>query len=99
VESFEAWAGINECTDLGPERILTEGDSYCDAYVSCADGVINVLCTVNSSHGVYPNPDIDVPAVAWDLLSPYSLPAGSIFADGFESGDLSRWGTFVIRED
>jgi polyhydroxybutyrate depolymerase len=74
-ESHDAWADINACTDLEPERILTEGNSYCDAYVSCADDVINVLCTVNSSHGVYPNLDIDVPAVAWDLLSPYSLPA------------------------
>jgi polyhydroxybutyrate depolymerase len=74
VESFEAWAGINECTDLGPERILTEGNSYCDAHVSCADGVINVLCTVDSSHGVYPNPDIDVPAVAWELLAPFTRP-------------------------
>jgi polyhydroxybutyrate depolymerase len=74
VESHDAWASINECTDNEPVRILTQGNSYCDAYMSCADGVINVLCTVDAGHATYPNPDINVPDVAWDLLSPYALP-------------------------
>jgi hypothetical protein len=92
-ESHDAWAGINECTDLVPERILTEGNSYCDAYASCADSVINVLCTVDGGHATYPNPDIDVPAVAWDLLSPYSLPSPTASAVGAVSGlKLSKLG-------
>jgi hypothetical protein len=71
---------------MEPERILTKGNSYCDAYVSCADSTINVLCTVNAGHGTYPNPDIDVPAYAWDLLSPYSLPSPTATAVGAVSG-------------
>jgi hypothetical protein len=67
-------------------RILTEGNSYCDAYVSCADSIINVLCTVDGGHLTYPNPDIDVPSVAWDLLSPYSLPSPTATAVGAVSG-------------
>jgi hypothetical protein len=86
VESHDAWAGINACTDSESVRILTEGNSYCDAYVSCAGNIINVLCTVNASHGTYPNPDIDVPAFAWNLLSPYSLPSPTATGVGAVSG-------------
>jgi polyhydroxybutyrate depolymerase len=74
VDSFEAWAAINECNG-SPERIVSEGDSYCDAYSDCADGVINVLCSVRSGHWVYINPDLDVPDIAWGLLEGFALPS------------------------
>jgi polyhydroxybutyrate depolymerase len=86
VESHESWAAINQCTG-SPVRILTSGNSFCDAYQECAGGAINVLCSVASGHWVYVNPDIDVADVAWDLLSPFALELSAAFdheADGLE---------------
>jgi PKD repeat protein len=75
-DSHATWAEINGCT--GPlERVLTEGDSYCDAYQDCAGGVVTVLCSVSSGHWVYTNRDIAVADYAWDLLSPFALVAVS----------------------
>jgi hypothetical protein len=63
IESHEAWASINWCVGT-PVRILSQCNSFCDAYETCAGGVINVLCSVQSTHWVYANPDIDVPDLA-----------------------------------
>ncbi len=73
VESLEAWASINWCVGP-PVRILEQSNSFCDAYETCAGGVVSVLCSVNSVHWVYINPDIDVPDLAWELLAPFSRP-------------------------
>ncbi|MEM9305072.1 MAG: PHB depolymerase family esterase, partial [Pseudomonadota bacterium] len=73
VESHETWAALNACPNP-PTRVLEINDTYCDAYESCAGGVINVLCSVDAGHSLGMNTDLDVARAAWGLISPFSLP-------------------------
>lgn len=73
IESHETWARINDCPGP-PARVFEQGGSYCDAYESCAGGVINVLCSVDAGHTIGRNSDIDVVRAAWEFISGFSLP-------------------------
>ena len=79
--SFAYWREMDACTG-DPERV-DRGQSYCQTYPTCANGVQVGLCSVVaqafpgtffSGHIVYLNPDFNVAQVAWDFLSQFTLP-------------------------
>jgi polyhydroxybutyrate depolymerase len=58
-ESFAEWADIDGCSG-SPVETYSKGNSHCDTYQSCEDGVEVTLCTIDGPHLLYSNAD-DVP--------------------------------------
>lgn len=73
-ESFAYWATADGCSG-DPVETHAAGDSHCDTYQACTDGVEVTLCTIDGGHVLYTNAD-DVPiaALAWDFFKKHPLP-------------------------
>jgi polyhydroxybutyrate depolymerase len=72
-ESFAYWKEANGCSG-DPAQVFSEGDSRCDSYASCEDGVEVTLCTLDGGHILYTNDDLSIVDFAWDRLKGYTLP-------------------------
>jgi polyhydroxybutyrate depolymerase len=83
--SFAYWRDTNGCGNGAPDETVVTGDSMCETYTSCADGVETGLCSILSTfpapfegHVLYANNDLVLSEVAWDFLSQFTLPASGI---------------------
>jgi hypothetical protein len=83
--SFSYWRDTNGCGDGAPDETVVTGDSMCESYTSCADGVETGLCSILSTspapfegHILYLNNDLVLSEVAWDFLSRFTLPSSGI---------------------
>ncbi|MGH7788207.1 MAG: alpha/beta hydrolase family esterase, partial [Candidatus Binatia bacterium] len=86
--SFLSWRNNAQCVGVTPDETVIDGGSNCQTYTNCADGVEVGLCSVNSGHVVYINPDIVVAATAWDFMSRFSLPAALDSYKCYKATDL-----------
>lgn len=80
--SFQYWRTFDGCVGGPPDETLVTGDSYCETYTQCTDGVEAGLCSILSTFGppfaghvLYFNNDLNLSEVAWDFLSRFQLPA------------------------
>jgi polyhydroxybutyrate depolymerase len=73
-ESFERWADLGGCSGQ-PVTTFTQGNSFCETYESCEDGVEVALCTIDGPHLLYGNDD-DVPIaeLAWAFFEAHPMP-------------------------
>jgi polyhydroxybutyrate depolymerase len=73
-ESFQNWADVNGCS--GSPSTVYYGDSRCETYTNCADGVKVTLCTIQGGdhNTLYSRDDILVTDMAWDFMSEFTLP-------------------------
>jgi poly(3-hydroxybutyrate) depolymerase len=65
-----AFKTVYACTD---EPEPTHND-LCETMDECRDGSEVTICKVNSGHGVYQNPDMDIAKEHWAFLMQYHLP-------------------------
>lgn len=86
--SFLSWRNNGQCVGVTPDETVVDGGSNCQTYTNCADGVEVGLCSINSGHVVYINPDIVVAQVAWDFMSRFSLPAALDSYKCYKAKDL-----------
>jgi len=72
-ESFENWASVNACT--GNPAIVSYGDSNCQVYSDCGNGVEVVFCSLEggSHNDLHSHKDINLADMAWDFMSKYSM--------------------------
>ncbi len=73
-ESLANWALLNGCT--GSPVIKSYGDSSCETYETCSNGVKVALCMLEGSdhNNLYSNSDIDATALAWEFMSRFIAP-------------------------
>jgi len=83
--SFSYWRDTNGCGNGTPDETVVTGDSMCETYTSCSDGVETGLCSILSTSGapfeghvLYWNNDLVLAEVAWDFLSRFALPSTGI---------------------
>jgi len=79
--SFQYWRTFDGCAGGPPDESVVTGDSFCDTYTHCADGVEAGLCSITSvspapfaGHILYINNDLILSEVAWAFLSRFQLP-------------------------
>ena len=73
-ESFAYWAGADGCTG-DPVETYTNGNSHCDTYQTCDQGVEVRLCTLSGGHVLYGNnDDVPIAELAWDFFTQHILP-------------------------
>ena len=73
-DSFAHWGAVNGCTG-GPVETFTKGDSRCDTYQTCDDGVEVRLCTLEGGHLLYDNAeDVPIAELAWAFFTQHTLP-------------------------
>ena len=72
--SFAYWASVGDCVG-DPTVTFEQGNSRCETYSSCDDGVSVSLCTVSGGHQLYSNNDnVDIAAVSWEFLKAHVRP-------------------------
>jgi polyhydroxybutyrate depolymerase len=73
-DSFKNWALVDGCT--GTPVTTNYGDSKCETYTSCAEGVKVTLCSIQGGNhnDIYGRDDINVTDMAWDFMSEFTLP-------------------------
>jgi len=73
-DSFAYWGSADGCTGE-PGETYSKGNSHCDTYQTCDQGVEVRLCTLSGGHILYGNDD-DVPIaeLAWDFFTQHPLP-------------------------
>jgi polyhydroxybutyrate depolymerase len=72
-DSFEYWGEVNGCTSQ-PETTFSLGDSMCESFIDCDDGVEVTLCSIAGGHILYFNSDgVNIADLAWDFLSRFQL--------------------------
>ncbi len=81
--TFARWKELNGCSSATPDATVVTGDSRCETYTQCADGVETGLCSVFANtligtpfegHVLYFNPDLDLSKTIWDFVSRFELP-------------------------
>jgi polyhydroxybutyrate depolymerase len=81
--TFARWKELNGCSGAVPDVTVVTGDSRCETYTQCAEGVEASLCSVYANsligtpfegHVLYFNPDLDLSQVIWDFVSRFELP-------------------------
>lgn len=83
-ETFRFWAKHNGCGET-PDRTYDKGDTYCNTFRQCKDGVTLTTCVVkNGGHtwpGGFPIPamgkttqDIDASETMWEFFKKHPLP-------------------------
>ncbi|MEQ9318820.1 MAG: PHB depolymerase family esterase [Polyangiaceae bacterium] len=73
-ESFAYWGAVDGCTG-DPVETFTKGDSRCDTYQTCDQGVEVSLCTLDGGHLLYQNAeDVPIAELAWAFFTQHSLP-------------------------
>jgi polyhydroxybutyrate depolymerase len=84
--SFQFWRTFDGCVGGAPDETVVTGDSFCETYTQCSDGVEAGLCSILSNSGapfpghvLYINLDLNLSEVAWDFLSRFQLPV--VFTD------------------
>lgn len=82
--SFQYWRNVDGCAGGPPDETVVTGDSFCETYTQCSDGVESGLCSILSTfpppfegHVLYVNNDLNLSVVAWDFLSRFQLPASA----------------------
>jgi polyhydroxybutyrate depolymerase len=80
--SFQYWRDFDGCVGGSPDETVVTGDSFCETYTQCSDGVEAGLCSILSispapfeGHILYINNDLNLSVVAWNFLSRFQLPA------------------------
>ncbi len=73
-DSFKNWAAVNGCT--GTPVTTNYGESMCETYTSCSEGVRVTLCSIEGGNhnNIYGRDDINVTDMAWDFMSEFTLP-------------------------
>jgi len=73
-DSFRNWALVDGCT--GTPVTAMYGDSKCETYTNCAEGVKVTLCSIQGGNhnDLYGRDDINVTDMAWDFMSEFTLP-------------------------
>ena len=73
-DSFKSWATVNGCT--GTPVTTKYGDSKCETYTSCSEGVRVALCSIEGGNhnDIYGRDDINITDMAWDFMSEFTLP-------------------------
>ncbi len=82
-DTFDYWHDINGCAAAAPDVLVESGQSRCETYTDCQNGVQVGLCSVVAAafpglpfdgHILYINDDFDLASVAWSFLSQFQLP-------------------------
>jgi polyhydroxybutyrate depolymerase len=83
-QTFAYWHDINGCDAATPDVLVESGQSRCETYTACRNGVQAGLCSVVaralpnlptvSGHILYLNDDFNLAQVAWSFLSQFQLP-------------------------
>jgi polyhydroxybutyrate depolymerase len=83
-QTFAYWHDINGCGAATPDVLVESGQSRCETYSACQNGVQVGLCSVVarafpnlptiSGHILYLNDDFNLAQVAWGFLSQFQLP-------------------------
>ncbi|MBW2421796.1 MAG: alpha/beta fold hydrolase [Deltaproteobacteria bacterium] len=73
-ESAARWAEVDACTQP-PRRVTLAGESYCDSYRGCAEGVQVSLCSIRGHHFLYQENEDDIPIheVVWTSMASHRL--------------------------
>jgi polyhydroxybutyrate depolymerase len=86
--SFAYWRDENGCGMGPPDETVVTGNSYCETYTGCDDGVEVGLCSIDADdvgpfpgHILYFNQDLVLAEVAWDFLSQFTAPP-AVCGDG-----------------
>jgi len=81
--TLDFWHDVNACEGTTPDAVIVKGDSRCETFTHCADGVEAGLCSITArsfggtpidGHVLYFNDDFVLAEVAWSFLSRFSLP-------------------------
>src|SRR5262245_16000800 len=100
--TFAYWRDVDGCGSGSgaPDQVVERGQSRCETYTSCAQGVQAGLCSITANsftgtriegHVVYLNTDFNLADVAWNFLSSFTLPDVTAPADSVLAGrDLAR---------
>jgi polyhydroxybutyrate depolymerase len=93
--TFAYWRDVDGCGDGAPDQVVERGQSRCETYTSCAQGVQAGLCSITANsfigtriegHVVYLNSDFNLADVAWNFLSSFTLPDVTAPADSVLAG-------------
>jgi polyhydroxybutyrate depolymerase len=81
--TLDFWHDVNACEGTAPDAAVVQGDSRCETFTDCANGVEAGLCSITArsfggtpidGHVLYLNDDFVLAEVAWSFLSRFSLP-------------------------
>lgn len=109
--TLDFWHDVNACVGTTPDAVVVQGDSRCETFTSCRDGVESGLCSITAQtfggspfdgHVLYFNDDFVLAEVAWAFLSRFRLPdAPASFRTGTLTGKtrLKRHGEKPITQD
>jgi polyhydroxybutyrate depolymerase len=85
-ETFTYWHDVDGCAAGDPDERVVVGQSRCETYTKCTNGVQAGLCSITAAsfggspvdgHVLYINPDFKLAEVAWAFFSQFTLPAVS----------------------
>src|SRR5262245_25329146 len=98
--TFSYWRDVDGCGSGPPDDVVEHGQSRCETYTACAQGVQAGLCSITANsfigtriegHVVYLNADFNLADVAWNFFSSFTLPDVTAPADSVLAGrDLAR---------
>jgi polyhydroxybutyrate depolymerase len=93
--TFAYWRDVDGCGSGPPDQVVEHGQSRCETYTKCAQGVQAGLCSIFSNsfvgtviegHVVYFNDDFVLADVAWQFLSSFQLPEVAAPAESVLAG-------------
>jgi polyhydroxybutyrate depolymerase len=85
-DTLAAWAKIMKCTGA-PELVMFEGRNKCEIHRQCDGGAQVGYCSLEGSHVLYSQRNLDIADYAWKFFDQFSLPLPDADGDGIGDAD------------